>query len=979
MNIIRGYAQEGVAINQSNLNPDVSAILDVSSTEKGVLIPRMTQSQRNLIVSPANSLLIFQTTAPVGYYYYDALSSTWLPMGKTVEKIDDLTDGSNGLGVDNLFLGTFAGASNQVGGDYNVGVGIGTQTWLSTGIFNNSLGYNSLKFTTTGTRNVAIGSGALEKNTTGGHNTAIGGLALRNNLVGAYNVALGYQAGFNSTANRNVFLGYQAGFTETGSNKLHIGYTSLRSLVYGEFDNELLRVNGTLQVNDPTSTGYAFPLTDGSNNQMLTTDGAGQVSWSNVSTGSDDQNISGSVLSGTNLTIGIEGGTSQIVDLSALQDGTGTDDQNISGSVLLGTNLTIGIEGGTSQIVDLSALSPTGLEKITEGSSTGWRFIGTDPAKHGSIGNNAVDLSYSSNFSSTYGATGNNATAMGLNTIASGNKSTSLGNFSVAAGGSSLASGNHTNASGTYSVAMGNNTNAPSANEMVIGSYNTIYTPLGSSSGWSNSDRLFTIGNGLSSSLKSNALIIYKDGRMNINDAYTMPNSDGALNQVLTTDGAGNVSWSDAMDTDWSYNGTDIYNGNTGNVGIGTNAPNVSLDVDGGLALREFVSTTTFNPVSDLPVGSMNRSFVTFDNYTTDFTINSIAAGTDGKMLVLQNNTVHNMTIRNELISATAANRVRTMKNADIITSGRATITLIYSTSASRWVVLSEQDSKEWVTDGDDIYNANSGNVGIGTPTPIHPLHIYVPPLSGATYGQYMDYNMYSGTLAIGSYIRAERQISGGTTYGSFAYTDNDAGNGATYGVYGFATGSSTGMKCGVYGTTGGSGNKFAGYFAGNVFSTGSYLPSDAGLKKNVTDFGNAIAQLESIQVKEYEYIHDGDRAKMNLPKGRQIGIMAQNVEQVFPQLITANEFDLNMDPDNKEKDYKENMLHFKAVNYTGMIPVTIKAIQELKSLVDKQNDIIDAQSERAETQVLQIKDMQERLEAQQKQIEVLLKKMENL
>jgi hypothetical protein len=146
-----------------------------------------------------------------------------------------------------------------------------------------------------------------------------------------------------------------------------------------------------------------------------------------------------------------------------------------------------------------------------------------------------------------------------------------------------------------------------------------------------------------------------------------------------------------------------------------------------------------------------------------------------------------------------------------------------------------------------------------------------------------------------------------------------------------------------------------------------------------VTDFGNAIAQLESIQVKEYEYIHDGDRAKMNLPKGRQIGIMAQNVEQVFPQLITANEFDLNMDPDNKEKDYKENMLHFKAVNYTGMIPVTIKAIQELKSLVDKQNDIIDAQSERAETQVLQIKDMQERLEAQQKQIEVLLKKMENL
>ena len=63
----------------------------------------------------------------------------------------------------------------------------------------------------------------------------------------------------------------------------------------------------------------------------------------------------GAILTGTTLDI-IDAGGVESVDLSSLQDGTGTDDQNISGSGLAGTNLTIGIEGGGSQTVDLSTL-----------------------------------------------------------------------------------------------------------------------------------------------------------------------------------------------------------------------------------------------------------------------------------------------------------------------------------------------------------------------------------------------------------------------------------------------------------------------------------------------------------------------------------------------------------------------------------------------------------------------------------------------
>jgi len=72
--------------------------------------------------------------------------------------------------------------------------------------------------------------------------------------------------------------------------------------------------------------------------------------------GTDNQNISGSELNGSILTIGIENGNSQTVDLSPLKDGTGTDNQNISGSELNGSILTIGIENGNPQTIDLSPL-----------------------------------------------------------------------------------------------------------------------------------------------------------------------------------------------------------------------------------------------------------------------------------------------------------------------------------------------------------------------------------------------------------------------------------------------------------------------------------------------------------------------------------------------------------------------------------------------------------------------------------------------
>jgi len=60
------------------ITPDASSILDLSTTDQGILIPRMTETQRDAISSPATSLLIYQTDNTDGYYYYNGSAWTQL-------------------------------------------------------------------------------------------------------------------------------------------------------------------------------------------------------------------------------------------------------------------------------------------------------------------------------------------------------------------------------------------------------------------------------------------------------------------------------------------------------------------------------------------------------------------------------------------------------------------------------------------------------------------------------------------------------------------------------------------------------------------------------------------------------------------------------------------------------------------------------------------------------------------------------------
>jgi hypothetical protein len=65
---------QNVSINNTGLAPDPSAILDVSSADRGLLIPRMTTAQRLAIPSPAKSLLVFDNTLDQFWYFN---GNTW--------------------------------------------------------------------------------------------------------------------------------------------------------------------------------------------------------------------------------------------------------------------------------------------------------------------------------------------------------------------------------------------------------------------------------------------------------------------------------------------------------------------------------------------------------------------------------------------------------------------------------------------------------------------------------------------------------------------------------------------------------------------------------------------------------------------------------------------------------------------------------------------------------------------------------------
>lgn len=75
------YAQVGIGTT----TPNESSMLDIQSTTKGILIPRMTSAERTVIASPANGLLVFDTTSK-SFWFYNV--NTWKELVSSSSIVD---------------------------------------------------------------------------------------------------------------------------------------------------------------------------------------------------------------------------------------------------------------------------------------------------------------------------------------------------------------------------------------------------------------------------------------------------------------------------------------------------------------------------------------------------------------------------------------------------------------------------------------------------------------------------------------------------------------------------------------------------------------------------------------------------------------------------------------------------------------------------------------------------------------------------
>ncbi len=295
VNIDVFYSQVGI----NTTSPDPSSMLDITSTDKGILIPRMTQAQRDAISSPATGLMIYQTDGKQGFYYYTG--TNWKIF---VKEIDDLLDAQNNTTNNNLFLG-HPGYSGTYYNKYNTGVGIGALITAntnnsdpsfgnensalgylalannSTGNGNTAIGYLTLWGTNSGSLNTAVGNRTLTNNTTGGKNTAVGYWALGENVNGSENTAFGIQSLFNNNAGfgNTAFGSYSLSNNTNGNYNIGIGYASLNENKLGE--NNIVLGWDALRHNESSSNNIVM------GNKAMDNDGlwTGYSSQNNTSIG----------------------------------------------------------------------------------------------------------------------------------------------------------------------------------------------------------------------------------------------------------------------------------------------------------------------------------------------------------------------------------------------------------------------------------------------------------------------------------------------------------------------------------------------------------------------------------------------------------------------------------------------------------------------------------------------------------------------
>ena len=226
-------ASQSLSINTDGSTANASAMLDVKSLTKGLLIPRMSRTERDAIIAPATGLMIFQNAPDsIGFYYYNGSSWTWLLSNSNADSLAWKTRGNAGTTAANNFIGTTDNVplvfrvnnaeKMRVTPAGNVGIGVSvpavTLDVAGSAIFGIGNINTGTKSIVSGSTNTLSGNNSIasgESNTVSAIRSIVTGLG--NVVAGENNIAGGYHNYIPAPYAHSIVVGQEDTVTASAS------------------------------------------------------------------------------------------------------------------------------------------------------------------------------------------------------------------------------------------------------------------------------------------------------------------------------------------------------------------------------------------------------------------------------------------------------------------------------------------------------------------------------------------------------------------------------------------------------------------------------------------------------------------------------------------------------------------------------------------------------------------------------------------
>jgi hypothetical protein len=247
--------------------------------------------------------------------------------------------------------------------------------------------------------------------------------------------------------------------------------------------------------------------------------------------------------------------------------------------------------------------------------------------------------------------------------------------------------------------------------------------------------------------------------------------------------------------------------------------------------------------------------------------------------------------------------------------------------TGDRWGMKIEVGSP---TNNSTVYGTTGFANGTGSG-----VHTGVSALVNST-GTGSNYAIYGKASGIGTQTKyGVHAIASGSGILKHGVRGEASGTGTNQaGVYGVASGATN--NYGVYGSAAGVGN-YAIYASGNIMANGTInavlgWASDRKLKTNISHLSSGLETIMQLNPSTY-YFRRNRFSSMRLPSGKNSGLIAQDVEKIFPTLVKETVTPAGgLESDGSTRE----AMTYKSLNYVSLIPVLIRAMQEQQAIIER-------------------------------------------